>query len=285
MFGSFEFGLPGEPRQAHRPGLRLWLLGVPTTLAWAVAGWSGALGLLDGFRLMSLNRVDAWGADAGPAVSLVLFFSISITVASSLGFAMLWGGMSLRGMGVGFRAGTLAACLGVALGSGFAIPSWTPPESVGQRLPSGGGAVEPWTDVDWIVYYEPYLVPGVAGVAALVMVMVLVRAFVTKAEADDRAQALAQTGRQVLGHVVGVEFTNVWVMGNPRFTVQVRFPTDEGDRTVITTMITQPLRAPSRGSTVKVTYDPRNPDSVQVDPDPADRAAGGSLGAFLPPMF
>ncbi|MEV6905843.1 DUF3592 domain-containing protein [Amycolatopsis sp. NPDC051071] len=286
MFGSFEFGLPGDPRQARRPSPRLWLLGVPTTLAWAVAGWSGTLGLLDGFRLMSLNRVGSWGADTGPAVSLVLFFSISITVASSLGFAMLWGGgMSLRGMGVGFRASTLAACLGIALGSGFAIPSWTKPESIGQRLPLGGGAAEPWTDVDWIVYYEPYLVPGVAGVSALVMVMVLVRAFVTKAEADDHAQALAQTGRQVLGHVVGIEFTNIWVMGNPRFTVQVRFPTDEGERTVITTMITPPLQAPSRGSTVKVTYDPRNPDSVQVDPDPADRAAGGNLGAFLPPMF
>ncbi|MFD5244933.1 DUF3592 domain-containing protein [Amycolatopsis sp. NPDC058340] len=280
MFGTFEFGLPDEPR---RPGLRLWLLGVPTTLAWAVAGWSGALGLLDGFRSMSLNRVDTWGADAGPAVSLVLLFSISITVASSLGFAMLWGGMSgmsLRGMGVGFRASSLAASLGIALGTGAAIPSWTPPESVGKRLPS-----EPWTEVDWIVYYEPYLVPAVAGVTALVMIMVLGRAFVTKAEADDRAQALAQTGRQVLGHVLGVEFTNVWVMGNPRFTVRVRFPTDAGERTVVATMITPPLQAPARGSTVKVTYDPRDPDSVRIDPDPADRAAGGNLGAFLPPMF
>ncbi|RSM59168.1 DUF3592 domain-containing protein [Amycolatopsis sp. WAC 01376] len=281
MFGSFEFGLPGDPRQARRPGLRLWLLGVPTTLAWAAVGWSGALGLLDGFRLMSLNRVDAWGPDAGPAVSLVLFFSVSITVASSLGFAMLWGGgMSLSGMGVGFRASSLAASLGIALGSGVAIPSWTPPESVGQRLPS-----DPWTDVDWIVYYEPYLVPAVAGVSALVMIMVLGRAFVTRAEADDRAQALAQTGRQVIGHVLGVEFTNVWVMGNPRFSVQVRFPTDGGERTVITTMITSPMQAPARGSTVKVTYDPLNPDSVQVDPDPADRAAGGNFGAFLPPLF
>ncbi|MER6666640.1 DUF3592 domain-containing protein [Amycolatopsis japonica] len=281
MFGTFEFGLPEDPRRARRPGLRLWLLGVPTTLAWAVVGWSCALGLLDGFRLMSLNRVDAWGADAGPAVSLVLLFSISITVASSLGFAMLWGGgMSLRGMGVGFRASSLAASLGIALGSGAAIPSWTPPEAVGKRLPS-----EPWTEVDWVVYYEPYLVPGVAGVTALVMIMVLGRAFVTKAEADDRAQALAQTGRQVMGTVLGVEFTNVWVMGNPRFTVQVRFPTDAGDRTVAATMITPPLQAPARGSTVKVTYDPRDPGSVRIDPDPADRAAGGNLGAFLPPLF
>ncbi|OKK01809.1 DUF3592 domain-containing protein [Amycolatopsis sp. CB00013] len=281
MFGTFEFGLPEDSRRARRPGLRLWLLGVPTTLAWAVVGWSGALGLLDGFRSMSLNRVDAWGADAGPAVSLVLLFSISITVASSLGFAMLWGGgMSLRGMGVGFRASSLAASLGIALGSGAAIPSWTPPEAVGKRLPS-----EPWTDVDWVVYYEPYLVPAVAGVTALVMIMVLGRAFVTKAEADDRAQALAQTGRQVMGTVLGVEFTNVWVMGNPRFTVQVRFPADEGERTVVATMITPPLQAPARGSTVKVTYDPRDPDSVRIDPDPADRAAGGNLGAFLPPLF
>ncbi|WET82633.1 DUF3592 domain-containing protein [Amycolatopsis sp. QT-25] len=281
MFASFEFGLPGDPRRTRRPGLRLWLLGVPTTLAWAAVGWSGALGLLDGLRLMSLNRVDAWGPDAGPAVSLVLFFSVSITVASSLGFAMLWGGgMSLRGMGVGFRASSLAASLGVALGSGVAIPSWTPPESVGHRLPS-----DPWTEADWIVYYEPYLVPAVAGVTALVMIMVLGRAFVAKAEADDRAQALARTGRRVIGHVLGVEFTNVWVLGSPRFRVQVRFPADGGERTVVATMITSPTQAPARGSTVRVTYDPRNPDSVQVDPDPADRAAGGDFGAFLPPLF
>ncbi|WP_406633284.1 hypothetical protein [Amycolatopsis sp. WGS_07] len=61
MFSSFAFGLPDEPRQVRGANRRLWLFGIPTTLAWAVAGWSGALGLLDNFRLMSLNRVGAWG--------------------------------------------------------------------------------------------------------------------------------------------------------------------------------------------------------------------------------
>jgi hypothetical protein len=268
VFSSYAFGLPEDPRQARRPSLRLVLLGVPTTLAWAVAGWSGALGLLDGFRLMSLNRAGAWGADAGPAVSLVLFFSVSIMVASSLGFAMLWGGgMSLDRMGVGFRASSLAACLGVALGSGVAIPSWTRPESVGRRLPFSGGAAEPWTAVDWIIYYEPYLVPAVSGLAALVMIAVLLRAFLTAAEADDRAQALAQTGREVIGTVTHIEFTNIWVMGNPRFTVHVRFPVDGGERTVVTTMITSQFQAPSRGSTVRVRYDPKDPETVMVEPD------------------
>jgi hypothetical protein len=258
-------GLSGPPR---KPGRRLWLLGVPTTLAWAVAGWSGALGLLDSFRLMSLNRVDAWGADAGPAVSLVLFFSVSITVASSLGFAMLWGGgLSLEGLATGVRASTLAASLGVALGSGAAIPSWTPPESVGHRLPSR----EPWSDVDWVVYSEPYLLPAVAGLVTLVVIVVQLRTFLREAEADDRAQALSRHGKRVIGYVTQVEFTNIWIMGHPRFTVEVRFPAETGERTVVTTMITPLFQAPARGSTVQVRYDPEDPAAVLVEPDPGAR--------------
>jgi hypothetical protein len=258
------FGLSDSPR----PGRRLWLLGIPTTLAWAAAGWSGALGLLDGFRLMSLNRVDAWGADAGPAVSLVLFFSVAITVASSLGFAMLWGaGMSLSRLGLGFRASSLTASLGVALGSGVAIPSWTRPESVGQRLPFLDGQAEPWSDVDWVVYYEPYLVPAVSALVALVTIVVLLRAFLREAEADDRVEALRHRGRQVTGQVVHVEFTNVWVMGNPRFVVHVRFPTEAGERTVVAMMVTPLFQAPSRGSAVVVRYDPQDPESVLVEPE------------------
>ncbi|SEC81899.1 hypothetical protein SAMN04489727_5210 [Amycolatopsis tolypomycina] len=266
----FAFALPEDPRPDRGPGLRLWLLGVPTTLAWAATGWSGALGLLDGFRLMSLNRVGAWGADAGPAVSLVLFFTVAVTVASSLGFAMLWAaGISLRRMGVGFRASSLATALGVALGSGLAIPSWTPPESVGQRLPVPGGAAEPWSDVDWVVYYEPYLVPAVAALVALVLIVVLVCAFLAEAEADDRVQALRHRGRQVTGFVTHVEFTDVWVMGHPRFVVHVRFPTEAGERTVVTTMVTSLFQAPARGSAVQVRYDPRDPGTVLVEPAPA----------------
>lgn len=266
MFG-FVPGLADPPRPDRRAGRRLWLLGVPTTLAWAAAGWSGSLGMLDGFRLMSLNRVDAWGADAGPAVSLVLFFSVAVTVASSLGFAMLWGaGLSPSRLGIGFQASSLAAALGVALGGGVAIPSWTPPESVGQRLPFLDGRAEPWSDVDWVVYYEPYLVPAVAALVALVLIVVLLRAFLREAEADDRAEALRQRGRRVTGHVVHVEFTNVWVLGNPRFVVHVRFATETGERTVVATMVTSLFQSPSRGSTVTVRYDPQDPEAVLVEP-------------------
>nr|WP_166641774.1 DUF3592 domain-containing protein [Amycolatopsis sp. SID8362] len=261
--------MPDDSRPGRR-GRRLWLLGVPTTLAWAAAGWSGSLGLLDGFRLMSLNRVGAWGADAGPAASLVLFFSLAVTVASSLGFAMLWAaGPSLGRLAIGFRAGSLAAALGVALGGGVAIPSWTPPESVGRRLPFAGGDGEPWSDVDWVVYYEPYLVPAVAAVIALVLIAVLLREFLTAAEADDRAEALRRYGREVTGYVTHVEFTDVWVLGNPRYVVHVRFPVETGERTVVTTMVTPVLRSPARGSAVLVRYDPQDPEAVLVEPDPA----------------
>ncbi|MEV6643215.1 DUF3592 domain-containing protein [Amycolatopsis sp. NPDC051371] len=266
MYG-FVPGLADPPRPGRRSARRLWLLGVPTTLAWAAAGWSGSLGILDSFRLMSLNRLDAWGADAGSAASLVLFFSVAVTVASSLGFAMLWGGgISLNGLGLGFRAGSLTASLGLALGGGVAIPSWTPPESVGQRLPFLDGKAEPWSDVDWVVYYEPYLVPAVAALVALVSIVVLLRAFLREGAAEDRAEALRQRGRRVTGHVVHVEFTNVWVMGNPRFVVHVRYPAETGERTVVATMVTSLFQAPARGSAVTVRYDPQDPEAVLVEP-------------------
>ncbi|MGW7531363.1 DUF3592 domain-containing protein [Amycolatopsis sp. NPDC054798] len=267
MFSSFAFGLPDDPEQTRASNRRLWLLGIPATLAWAVAGWSGTLGLLDGFRLMSLNRVGAWGADAGPAGSLVLFFSLSVMVASSLGFAMLWGsGMSLRRMGIGFRASSLAAALGVLLGSGVAAPSWTPPEAVGERLPFLDGKAEPWSDVDWVVYYEPFLVPAAAGLVALVLIVVLLRSSLRAAEENDREQALLRNGRRVTGVLTRVDFTNVWVLGNPRFSVHVRFPTETGEREVVTTMITTLFQAPSEGSAVQVRYDPLDPKAVLVEP-------------------
>ncbi|MBB1151717.1 DUF3592 domain-containing protein [Amycolatopsis dendrobii] len=267
MFGSFAFGLSDAPEQTRASNRRLWLLGIPATLAWAVAGWSGALGLLDGFRLMSLNRVSAWGADAGAAGSLVVFFSLAVTAAASLGFAMLWGGgMSLRRMGISFRASSLAAALGVTLGSGVAAPSWTPPESVGERLPFLDGKAEPWSDVDWIVYYEPFLVPAVSGVIALVLIVVLLRSFLRAAEADDREQALRRCGRQVTGVLTRVDFTNVWIMGNPRFTVHVRFSTETGEREAVTSMVTSLFQAPSEGTAVRVRYDPQDPKAVLVEP-------------------
>jgi hypothetical protein len=74
----------------------------------------------------------------------------------------------------------------------------------------------------------------------------------------------------VTGHVTQLEFTNVWVMGNPRFTVHVRFPTESGERTVVTTMITPLFQAPAPGSAVRVRYDPADPDVVVVEPDPAE---------------
>ncbi|SEF38421.1 hypothetical protein SAMN05421837_12152 [Amycolatopsis pretoriensis] len=256
-------------RPDRRAGWRLWLLGVPTTLAWAAAGWSGALGLLDGFRLMSLNRVDAWGADANPEVSIMLFFAAAITVASSLGFAMMWAAVpSVDRMGTGFRVSSLTTALGVALGSGVAIPSWTPPEAVGQRLPFLDGKAEPWSDVDWVVYYEPYLVPAVSALVALVLIVLLLQAFLTEAESDDREQALRHRGREVTGFVTHVEFTDVWVMGHPKFVVHVRFPAETGERTVVTTMVTPLFQAPCRGSAVRVRYDPQDPEAVLVEPDP-----------------
>lgn len=285
MFSSFAFGLD-DSRQARSPGRRLWWLGVPTTLTWAVVGWTGALGLLDSFRLMSLNRVGAWGADAGPAVSLVLLFSVAITVASSLGFAMLWSsGMSLSRMGMGFRASSLASALGIAVGSGLAIPSWTEPEAVGRRLPFLDDPPQEWSQADWVIYYEPYLVPGIAALIALVLILLLLKDFMASSAADDRAEALQQRGRIVTGHVTHIEFTNVWVMGNPRFKVHVTFPGESGERTVVTTMITSAFQAPSRGSTVKVRYDPQDPGSVRVEPDPQDQAAGRNPGGFLPPQW
>jgi hypothetical protein len=112
-------------------------------------------------------------------------------------------------------------------------------------------------------------VPAVAALVALVLIVVLLRAFLAEAEADDRVQALRHRGRRVTGLVTHVEFTDVWVMGHPRFVVHVRFPAETGERTVVTTMVTPLFQAPSRGSAVQVRYDPQDPGAVLVEPDPA----------------
>lgn len=254
-------GLPEDPRQARGTRRKLWLLSVPTALTWAVTGWAGALGILDGFRLMSLNRIDAWDAGAGSMVAFTLIFSISVTLASMLGFAMTWtGGWS----GTGFGIGGFATFLGLTIGTALAIPSWTAPEAVGKRLPFAGQPAEPWSDADWVIYYEPYVVPGVFALVAVVTGAVVLRAAWTAAMREDATGNITHRGRQVTGRVDHVEFTHNWGMGNPEFRVRVSYEGTDGPRTVVTTMTTSAFAAPVVGSTVDVLYDPDDDEAVIV---------------------
>lgn len=255
-----------DPRQARAARRRLWLLSVPTTLAWAVTGWSGALGLLDGFRLMSLNRVSAWEDGPGSMASLVIIFSVFVTIASMLGFAMTWtGGWTFGWTGTGSGIGSFATFLGLAIGTGLAMPSWTAPEAVGERLPlTDGGPAEKWSDVDWIVYYEPYLVPAVFALIAVVTGAVVLRAAWTTAMREDATGDIMHRGRRVTGRIDHVEFTHSWGMGSPEFRVRVSYPGTDGPRTAVTTMTASAFEAPVYGGTVDVFYDPDDDESIIV---------------------
>lgn len=268
--------LPGDPVQARAARRKLWLLTAPTALAWAVVGWSGALGILDQFRTMSLNRVGAWDAAGASSVSLTMIFSIVITVASMLGFSMTWTGAKAFGwFGSGFSAGSFATFLGLTVGTAFAMSSWTAPEAVGSRLPfSSGQPAEPWSSADWVIYYEPYLVPAVFGVVALVTGAMTLRAAWRTAKQEDAEGAIRRLGRRVQGTIEHAEFTHVWVLGEPQFRVRVTYPGATGTRTVVTTMTTSPFAAPMAGGTVDVLYAPADDESVIIE------AQGGQSSRF-----
>ena len=266
-YGS-RLGLPDDARQARGARRGLWLLSVPAALAWAVAGWSGALGILDAFRLMSLNRVSAWEDGPGSMVALTVIFSIAVTVASMLGFAMTWtgGGMFWR-TGAGSGVGTFATFLGLTIGTAVAMPSWTEPEAVGERLALvDGQPAQRWSDVDWVVYREPYVVPAVFALVALVTGAVVLRAAWTAAMREDATGDIVHRGRRVTGRIEHVEFTHDWGLGNPRFRVRVSYQGTDGPRSVVTTMATSVFEAPVFGGAVDVFYDPADDESIIVRP-------------------
>lgn len=257
-----------DPREARGARRKLWLLSVPTALAWAVAGWSGALGILDGFRLMSLNRVSAWEDGPGSMATLTVIFSIAVTIASMLGFAMMWtGGWTSGWLGTESGIGRFATFLGLTIGTAVAMSSWTAPEAVGRRLPlAAGQPAEKWSDVDWIVYYEPYLVPAVFGLVAVVTGGLVLRAAWTAAMREDATGEIMHRGHRVTGRIEHVEFTHAWGMGNPQFRVRVSYQGTDGPRTAVTTMTTSAFAAPVFGSTVDVFYDPDDDESIIVRP-------------------
>ncbi|WP_238413155.1 DUF3592 domain-containing protein [Saccharothrix deserti] len=266
-------GPPDDPRRDRETRRKVWLLSVPTALSWAVVGWSGALGILDGFRLMSLNRVGAWDQGAS-MISLMMIFGVSIPIASMLGFAMRWTDWSVSGWpGTGFGVGGFAAFLGLTIGTALATSSWTAPEAVGRRLPfSDGQPEEPWSGADWVVYYEPYLVPAVFGVLTVVAGALLLHAAGTAAMREDATADLEHRGWRVTGRIDHVEFTHDWGMGNPRFRVRVSYPGTVGPRTVVATMITPAFQAPVVGGAVDVFYDPDDDESIIVRARPDQSA-------------
>ncbi|MCC8249386.1 DUF3592 domain-containing protein [Saccharothrix luteola] len=258
-------GLPDDPERDRAARRKVWLLSVPTALSWAVVGWSGALGILDGFRLMSLDRVDAW--DRGPStVSLIVVFGVFITIASMLGFALSWADWSGSWWpGTGSGVGGFATVLGLAVGTALAASSWTAPEAVGGRLPSADGRPGvPWTFVDWVVYYAPYLLPGVFGELTVVAGALLAHAARKTRRRQDASPDLEHTGWRVTGRIDHVEFTHDWGMGNPRFAVRVSYQGTSGPRTAVATMTTSVFAAPVVGGAVDVFYDPEDDESIVI---------------------
>jgi len=258
-------GMPDDPERDRETRRRVWLLSVPSAVSWAVVGWSGALGILDGFRLMSLNRVGAW-AQGPSTISLIVVFSVFITIASMLGFSMRWADWSAPGWpGAGSGVGGFATFLGLTIGTALAASSWTAPEAVGGRLPfADGRPAQPWTSADWVVYYGPYLLPGVFAELTVVTGALLVHHARKTTKRADASPDLERTGWRVTGRIEHVGFTHDWGMGNPRFEVRVAYQGVSGPRTSVATMVTSVFAAPVVGAAVDVFYDPADDGSIVV---------------------
>lgn len=247
---------------ARRKGVSASLVLAPLDLlVWLVAGW-GSVEVLDAFRVMLTADIEQWSAAGVPGVGLGAFF-VGVFLGSLVGFATLRAIMSATGaFGPGFAFTNAIAFAGVASGQLAGIGQWTPVPDPGTALEVGSGAM-PADLMGWIGYQAPLLLPAVLGALALCSAVPGVVGAVRAGRRSTARDELRAQGRQVLGRVVDASFTNVWIMGMPRFLVTAEYDTGHGLGTVTTHMTTDAMRAPMVGGPIEVLFDPSAPHDVR----------------------
>lgn len=246
-------------QEARAGGSRLLItiiIAVVHLALWAMAGF-GFPDIADRLRLMSMNQVKGWESalSAGPA----LFF-IGIFAGAFLGVLFTMRVSRGHGIGPGMLAPIATGTLGLAIGLTLAIPRWTPPEVVGEKLPFLDGTPEPWGFDAWLAYNQPYILPAVFGVIAIISLFLGIRA-VARTRAKQRSISdLASSGTKVAGVVTEVLPTGAMVNGLPYVKYTVKFTDHIGaDRWLQKKGAFPYTQAPRQGDSVVVWFDQSDP--------------------------
>lgn len=278
--GSLD--LPSDAASRSKGRVAALVLAPLDLLVWLVAGW-GSVDLLDSFRLMLAADISQWGSGGMPGVGLGAFF-VGVFLGSLTGFATLRAIMRATGaFGPGFAFTNAIALAGIGGGQLAAIGQWTPIPDPGTVLEVGSTTM-PGDVGAWIGYQAPLLVPAVLAVLAVCNLVPGIAGTVKAARRVALGDELRTHGRRVLGRIVDASFTNVWIMGMPRFRVTAEYDTGEGLGTVTTHMTTDAMRAPMVGGPIEVLHDPRSPrDPRRIELTlPANGPTHPGAAMFLP---
>jgi hypothetical protein len=270
-----------EARAAKSPGsvVAAVIVGLVHAAIWGAAGYGLGM-VLDTFRLMSVNQVGE-GWDSGFEDGIGIFLPVaSIIVGSIFGFVFT-GRMARFGLAAATIAPFCTAFFGLTVGFVLFIPSWTPPQTFGEKVPfMEGDASEPWGVWEWISYYLPYWLPAAL---ALVFVILLVALIATLSKAQRKAARMsdmAARGTKVPGVVTEAIATGLEIQGLPRIQFTVKFRDNAGTERWVTKKSTFPPAAiPRAGDPAVVWFDPLTPGNeksimVGLGPDAA-KVAGG----------
>ncbi|TQL74740.1 hypothetical protein FB566_0226 [Stackebrandtia endophytica] len=232
-------------RRAHR----ILTVLVPTSVAvWTLVGFIAAM-VLDPVRLLLLDGLGDW-ADTMSAQSSMFYTGITALCAGSfLNFAIGWHTTrALSTLGSHGLATTAIWTGGLALGFAGAWPFmiWTPPRSVDAT----GDAFS------WFAYHAPWLLPAVLSMVMLVSAFLMVRDHYGVHSAVTKLREAKEHGIVQPGTITRVEFTNIWIDGDPQFDVTVSYLGIDGPRETTRPFATPLAKAPVPGGQVDVWYGP-----------------------------
>lgn len=264
-------------RQASSPvriGLDIALV-VLHFAVWAAAG-VGFVFIGDTLRLMSINQVgDGWDSRY-ESTGLDAVMVIAIIVGAPLGFVVT-ARIARLGLFVATFLPMATGLLGAAVGMLLAAGLWTPPQVIGSKVGFlSDDASGPWGAEEWISYYQPYWIPALLGLFALVLAIVVIVFALREKEKRARMAELLATGRKVAGVVSEVVATGVKVQGSPRMRFTTKFTDHLGtERWVTKTGQFPPGAVPRAGDAAVVWFDPAAPGEqsrimVGVGPEAAD---------------
>jgi hypothetical protein len=279
-----------QAREAKSPGnfIALLAIGAVHCALWLAAGFGLGI-LLDSFRLMTVNQVGGWSSDFDNSPGQLLGIG-AIAVGAVLG-VYFTRRLSRFGLGASMLIPFCTGLFGITLGLVLFIPSWSPPESVGEKTPFlEGREAEAWQSDSWIAYYLPYWLPALFGILFLLVAVVAARAIVLARRNGARMQDLASRGTKVQGTVTEAIATGTEIQGMPRIQFTAKFRDSAGTERWVTKKGNFPPAAmPRAGDTVVVWFDPLSPGDekkimVGFGPEATELAAPADAVAPISPL-